>query len=63
MVGDQIRMRVWQGATEPDVWLTSATDTSVSAAAGVGLMGYLSRTVTNGTMTVSLDALEVRSGS
>jgi hypothetical protein len=60
VVGDELRMRVWQGADEPTAWTTTATDGTVSAAGDVGLVGYVGRSVTNGPITISLDGYEVR---
>ncbi len=60
VVGDELQLRVWQGPTEPDTWLTTATDTVVTGAAGAGVMAYTGKAVTGGPITFSLDAFEVR---
>jgi CSLREA domain-containing protein len=62
VVGDQLKLRVWQGATEPDAWSATATDATVTAAAGAGFMGYLGKAVSNGAATLSVDDVEIRRG-
>lgn len=62
VVGDQLKLRVWQGASEPSTWSVSATDTTVTQAAGAGFMGYAGKSITNGPATLSVDDVEVRRG-
>jgi hypothetical protein len=62
VVGDELKLRVWQGATEPDTWSVTATDTSVTGAASAGFMGYVGKPVTNGPATLSVDDVVIRRG-
>jgi len=61
-VGDQLRLRVWQGPDEPTAWMTTASDGAVGAAAGAGIMGYAGKSVTNGPIRFTLDGFGVRRG-
>ena len=62
VVGDQLKLRIWQGQDEPSTWLATASDGAVSGAAGAGIMGYAGKPVTNGPITFTLDGFEVRRG-
>lgn len=62
VVGDALKLRVWQGATEPDGWSVTGDDTSLTAAAGAGFMGYVGKPVSNGAATLSVDDVEIRRG-
>jgi hypothetical protein len=62
VVGDALKLRVWQGGTEPDGWSVTADDTSVTAAAGAGFMGYVGKPVSNGAAILSVDDVEIRRG-
>ncbi len=62
VVGDQLKLRVWQGDTEPDTWTTTGTDASVSGRAGAGFMGYAGKGITDGPLTLKVDDVEVRRG-
>ena len=57
-----VRTKVWRsGTTEPAAWLLSAQDTApeLQAPGGVGVQAYLSGSVTNSPMTLSVDDLAV----
>ena len=53
-----LRSKLWKiGTTEPAAWSNSATDSTsgLQSAGGIGFMGYLSSSATNGPITIRLD--------
>ncbi len=59
-----IRIRAWaDGSTEPSTWLYTATNSvaSLQAAGGVGLLAYVSGSITNGPVLVTFDDFLVTS--
>ena len=57
-----VRAKVWKhGTSEPSTWQVSATDSTgpLQAVGGVGLVAYVSGTVTNLPLTVAFDAFRV----
>lgn len=63
VVGNHLQFRVWDPTgSEPSTWQTESDDSTagIQAAGGVGLRSYTGKPVTNGPVTFSLSAFEVR---
>jgi large repetitive protein len=56
-----LKLRVWKdGTTEPTTWQLQGTDATAAlqSARGIGIRGYLSGSVANGPVTISVDHLK-----
>ena len=63
VVGNHLQFRVWDPTgSEPSTWQTESDDSTagIQAAGGVGLRSYTGKPATNGPVTFSLSAFEVR---
>ena len=64
VVGTALQFRVWPGgSTEPAVWMVTASDASIGAAAATGVRTVVAKAVSNGPVTFSLDSFTARLGS